>query len=171
MSLPRKKLPLDLVEYLKVDSSSPSNLVWVSGKRRGHNAGNLDDNGYYVVRFRGSAYKAHRIVWFLSNNLKDTELLIDHIDGNKTNNKISNLRLVTEKENARNRRACINRKHSEFKGVTLAVNTFKKPWRADIKVEGKSITIGNYRTKEEAAKAYNNAARIYFGEYARLNSV
>ena len=106
-----------------------------------------------------------------TNNNANTKLLIDHIDGDKTNNKVSNLRLVTKKQNAQNRKACVNRKHSKFKGVTLAVNTFKKPWRADIKVQGKSITIGNYRTEEEAAEAYNDAAKTYFGDYARLNSV
>jgi len=170
MPLPRKAIPKEIADYLTLDSKSPSNLRWTKGRLHGKPAGNLDGNGYYVVRFKRRAYKAHRVVWFLSNNLICTADLIDHIDGNKQNNNPSNLRLASEKTNTWNRKPQKN-SFSKYKGVVFAAKSFKKPWRADIKIDGKNITIGTYKTEAEAAHAYNLVAQKYYGEYAYLNTV
>lgn len=60
-------------------------------------------NGYYSLSFNGVIYKAHRVVWLLCNHSIDSSLVIDHIDGNPLNNKISNLRQVNRSENSKNK--------------------------------------------------------------------
>ena len=164
-----KPIPTNIKDVLELAPSLQSGLRWKKGTRRaGSEAGSLDKNNYYVIRYRHKAYKAHRIIWFLLTGIDDLSKYVDHIDGNSANNNYSNLRLASPRENTLNRKPQGNRR---YKGTTLAVNTFKKPWRTDIKVYGKSITIGTYETEQEAAKAYNKAALQYYGEFARLNNV
>lgn len=92
--------------------------------------------------------------------------VIDHIDGNFLNNHKSNLRVCTNAENSRNRRKHKNT-FSGFKGVYAN----KKRWFAAICKDGQQIYLGNYKTAQEAAAAYNSAARNLFGSFARLNSL
>lgn len=92
--------------------------------------------------------------------------LVDHIDGNKLNNRRSNLRLVTRSQNQANRRR--NRtSRSRYKGVTW--HKRRRLWMARIQVRGRRITIGYYADPLHAAYEYDAFARNYFGEYARVN--
>jgi hypothetical protein len=91
---------------------------------------------------------------------------VDHVDGNGLNNQRSNLRLVTAAENGANqksREGC----SSKFKGVSL--DKRHGTWKSYIQVRGKIMWLGQYRSEADAAKAYDAAARKYFGQYARLN--
>jgi hypothetical protein len=93
---------------------------------------------------------------------------IDHINGNGLDNRRSNLRPASPLENARNRRA---RRDSGtgFKGVGRNKST-NRPWYASISLPGgRRIYLGGHATPEEAARAYDAAAREHFGEFARLN--
>ena len=98
---------------------------------------------------------------------------IDHIDGDKRNNCKSNLRLCTQKQNTWNSkkpiRKNIKRKQTLYKGVYCFKSGLKKPWMARIAPNGKAIYLGYYKTDVEAAKAYDDAAKKYFGEFAKLN--
>jgi len=96
------------------------------------------------------------------------EKCVDHINGNKLDNRKQSLRLCTSTENCRNRGMQINNT-SGYKGVNWYPQTNK--WRAHIKVNGVSKHIEYSETKEEAALAYNKAAIEYFGEFARLNVI
>jgi len=87
----------------------------------------------------------------------------DHIDGNKLNNQKSNLRTATQSQNNANTSARNNT--SKYKGVSIRNNH----WRSQIRFNGKTKSLGTYRTEEEAAKAYDVKAKELFGEYARLN--
>lgn len=89
-------------------------------------------------------------------------MFVDHINHNKLDNRRENLRLVTVRENGMNREVSKTNK-SGIKGVSY----FRKRWRAII---GRKL-IGYFDTKEEAAKAYNKAAKNLFGDYAKLNKV
>src|SRR6266436_3752554 len=93
---------------------------------------------------------------------------VDHINGNRFDNRKENLRICTRSQN------CTNRKSwkpniSGYRGVTFHKTT--KKWRATIKIKQQKITLGLFFNKEQAALAYNQAAIAYFGEYAVLNNI
>lgn len=91
--------------------------------------------------------------------------IADHIDGNGLNNRRSNLRLATHKENSYNLRARM-RPRSGFKGVSMMPSG---KWKAQLIVENKVRYLGCFVTPEEAARAFDKAAREVRGEFARLN--
>lgn len=96
---------------------------------------------------------------------------IDHINGDKLNNQMSNLRICTSTQNKHNSKARVGKK-SSFKGVTYlsdAAEVRKKKWLSRIHVSGKRENLGVFSTEIAAAKAYDEAANKYFGEYAYLN--
>lgn len=91
--------------------------------------------------------------------------IVDHINGNSLDNRRNNLRLCTHAQNIHNQRLS-QRNTSGYKGVSYITSIGK--WRAQIKVNRKQKTIGTYDTPEEAHAAYCEAAKKYFGEFARL---
>ncbi|MEE8382209.1 MAG: HNH endonuclease [Thermodesulfobacteriota bacterium] len=98
-------------------------------------------------------------------NSKDME--IDHINNDKLDNRRSNLRLCTHKENSQNRKIGINNT-SGYKGV------HKRPdgrWQARIVVNDKRVSLGYFRNISDAVLAYNDAAEKYYGEFANLNRI
>lgn len=88
------------------DPNSPSGLTWVNPyhkSKAGKSVGYLDKNtGRWILNFKGKIYKVHRIVWELKNGSLPKGYIVDHIDGNPTNNLIANLRLATSSQNAVN---------------------------------------------------------------------
>lgn len=92
---------------------------------------------------------------------------IDHINGDGLDNRRSNLRFATNQQNGRNARKQVRATSSRFKGVSFSRVATK--WEAYIKVDYKKRHIGLYLTEEEAAAAYDDAARELFGEFAALN--
>ena len=98
---------------------------------------------------------------------------VDHIDGDKLNNHVDNLRWATNSENQINSPPCDGPKRkttSKYKGVNRYGLT-KKSWRAYLNMDGKRVCIGSYKTEKAAARAYNKEARKLHGEYAFLNDV
>ena len=92
----------------------------------------------------------------------------DHIDGDGLNNQRSNLRICTRAENLRNRKK--PRVNNEiYKGIKKYSGVFRTKWRAIIGHSGIVEHLGMFDTPEEAAHAYDQAAREYFGNYANLN--
>jgi hypothetical protein len=90
--------------------------------------------------------------------------VVDHINGDTLDNRRANLRVCTKSENNRNRRK-LHPTTSRFKGVYK--NT--KPWIALIECNGKQFVLGRFASEEEAALAYDKAAKEHFGSFARLN--
>jgi hypothetical protein len=90
---------------------------------------------------------------------------IDHVNGNGLDNRRSNLRICTSTENRRNRRKPRAPGASRFKGVRPR----NEKWRAEIKINGEHRCLGTYASEEDAAKAYDAAARELHGEFACLN--
>lgn len=95
-------------------------------------------------------------------------LQVDHINGNSLDNRQANLRLCTRLDNCRNRAKRFD-STSPYKGVLW--NKQNKNWRVRIRVNWKPIEVGSFKTAEEAARAYNEAAVKYYGEFARINNV
>lgn len=107
----------------------------------------------------------HRIIMGVTNS----NLQVDHINGNTLDNRKENLRICSHRQNVLNREKHKNNT-SGYKGVSINKNT-SFPWKASIGVNKKRIYLGQFSTAEEAAKAYNEAALKYFGEYARINKL
>ena len=130
------------------------------------------DGGYYKVRVRYQDrvvnLRVHRVLAkaFIQN--PDNLPVIDHIDGDRLNNALSNLRWCTVAQNNQNSRKRKQNK-SGFKGVSWHKQVRK--WQASIKVNRKSHYLGYFTRLEDAALAYNRAAIAHFGPYARLNEI
>jgi len=92
---------------------------------------------------------------------------VDHKDTDKLNNQRSNLRICNNSQNQANRKIQKNNP-SGYKGVTRKT---KKMWAATIRKDNKNYHLGYFPEKIDAAKAYNEAAIKYFGEFARLNEI
>lgn len=92
-------------------------------------------------------------------------MLVDHINGDRLDNRRSNLRICTPSQNQQNRK--IQKSLSGFKGVSF--RSRKNCWEVNITINGKAIYIGSSKDKVMAAKMYDKAANNYFGSFARLN--
>jgi hypothetical protein len=112
--------------------------------------------GYVTIGIAGRIYKAHRLAWLYTYD-KWPRGLIDHINGNKSDNRITNLRDVFADGNAQNVRSPNKRNKSGFMGVIW----FQNKWRASMSVNGKSKWLGDYSTPEEAHQVYLEAKRKY----------
>jgi hypothetical protein len=109
----------------------------------------------------GEGHLAHRIVWLIATG-EWPETFIDHIDGNRSNNRLENLRLADIWDNNRNSKKPTTNT-SGIKGVGYRNGR----WRAYITVNDRQIHIGVFDEKEDAAAAYWTAACNIFGEFAR----
>lgn len=96
-----------------------------------------------------------------------TELYVDHIDCNPTNNTRVNLRLANRFENCQNAPKFIRKCSSQYKGVSWHAN--KNKWIVSIMSSKKSFHVGYFTDEILAAKAYDQKAKELFGEFANLN--
>lgn len=124
-------------------------------------------HGYAVRRIRVGGEQRilfmHRVILGTPNGS-----YTDHINGDKLDNRRENLRVCTTLENARNQGLQRNNT-SGFKGVTWNKND--RRWRAQLMCSGKAFFLGNHKTREAAALAYNKAAIELYGKFARLNVI
>ena len=135
--------------------------------RLNKSAGGKTNRGYWQLWHKGKLYRAHRVVWFLVTGEDPGDKVVDHVNGDGLDNRFENLRLCEQKENVRNsRKSCISRQ--KYKGVS---KHGKRGYQARINVDGKQVALGTFRTQEEAAEAYNQAAIKHHGEYAKLNEI
>ena len=144
------------------------NLYWriKPGKRIkiGNKAGCLHHTGYLAVVTNSVQYRMHRIIWcYHFGPIADT-LEIDHIDGDKTNNMIENLRLATRSQNKFNNKRANRNSKSNILGVSWY--EAKSKWRAQIRINYKKIHLGYFVNQEDAIAARKAAELQYFGEFA-----
>jgi hypothetical protein len=126
-------------------------------------AGALNNSGYILICVNMKRYQAHRIAYKMMYGV-DPPALLDHIDGDTKNNRISNLRPATPNKNQGNTKTPVHNR-SGIKGVSW--NKKMKRWVAQIGVNNKRVYLGGFHTKEEAACAYADAARKHFGDFAK----
>ena len=112
------------------------------------------------VRIEGKIYEIHRIIFLMHHGYLPSE--VDHIDRDRTNNRIENLREVTRSQNMMNT-AGWSRGTSSYKGVSWHKQSRK--WQAAIRIDGKAVTFGRFNTELEAAECYNLAAKTHHNQY------
>lgn len=122
------------------------------GKRVGDVMGTLNKDGYVRIMVDGLIYLAQRLVWLHYYGSWPSEC--DHINGIRNDNSIANLRDVTRSINMQNQKKAHNRT-----GLPLGVYPSKQRFQATIKIDGKPVYIGNYKTADEAHAAYLEVKR------------
>lgn len=150
-----------LHRYFTYDSASgqliyrsrPSKTVSI-GAVAGSISGTLPDHGYVVIPFGGKTYPAHRLIWcYVHGEFPDKQ--IDHIDHNRTNNRISNLRLADNHTNMKNK-SLYTTNTSGYSGVEPHGNN----WKARIGVNGTKVLLGVFTTFNEAVAARKAAEKL-----------
>ena len=135
-------------------TSTPAGTIQKSGSSK----------GYVKITIRGKRHRAHALAWLYVHGSYPP--LIDHKDGNPSNNAIDNLRPTTQSMNAGNSRLS-SRNTSGHKGVSW--DKERKKWMACIRTEhGTHRTIGRFDDKLKASDAYRKAALERFGDFSRL---
>ncbi len=129
-------------------------------------AGTVGSDGYRSIRLDGKSWKAHRLIWIY--HYGGVPSMLDHIDRNRLNNDIRNLRLVEKRQNLRNSRGY--GKHSKYKGV----HPTKTGWCGRICISDspkRTDITKSFPTEIEAALWYNSVAKEWWGDYAYLNKI
>lgn len=152
-----KELPLQRIcELFRYDEET-GNLYWKIDRGQHGKidtvAGHLSPSGYVLVGFDNKIYRAHRIIYALAyaqSPLKD----IDHIDGDRSNNRLINLREVSRSVNLQN---------NKVRGTWLIGSR----WEAKIVTNQKQTYLGRFDTEAEAHQAYLAAKKIYHPEAKR----
>ena len=156
-----KAKPLPPIDELRKRLAYRSDgvLIWKrpfgSRAKAGFAAGWINKKGYLHMSFNKKKYNVHRIVWAIVKREDPLELQIDHINENKLDNRIANLRRATKKQNACNKKA--------VKGYYFAKR--QKKWKGQIRADGKPIHLGYFDTEEQAREAYLRAKEKLHGEF------
>lgn len=125
------------------------------GVRTGDVLGSKANNGYLRTKLAGREVLLHRLAWFMTHGAwPDGD--IDHINGDKADNRIANLRVVDARTNTENQRRAMVTNRVGLLGVG---RHGRNCYRATIKVDGKSIHLGSFKTPEEAHQRYVQAKR------------
>lgn len=154
--LPTYEIASKHLEY----NSETGKIYWKTTKngiKVGAEAGFVNHEGYRKINIRGSLQSSHRLAWLLHYG-KWPEYTIDHIDGNKENDRIDNLRDVTNGENDKNKPMYKNNTSGHV-GVYWIERDQK--WQASIKVNGRNKSLGYFKEKLPAIFARIKAEPIY----------
>lgn len=126
----------------------------------GDEAGCIERQGYCVIRIERKLYQAHRLAWLLTHR-KWPDNEIDHINGERSDNRIANLRDVTHFENMQNRKSSPNKSKNpnRLRGTT---QTPSGKWQAHIRLNGERRYLGLFDSAEDANAAYETAKTMHF---------
>ena len=152
------------------ENYSVSNFGIVKNNKTGKILKPKIDNGYKRLQLCKEGiqkfFGVHRLVGLMFIDNPDNKPFVDHIDCNKQNNNVINLRWCTNQENQRNTNLS-NKNTSNVKGVHF--NKQKNKWRAQIKIDGISFHLGYYNTIEEAKQARIKKVNEVFGEFVHAS--
>jgi hypothetical protein len=161
--------PLSFFQERLEYNAETGEFTWLgdfNAKRVGRRAGTtVGVKGYRTITIKKRRFYEHRIAWYMMTGEDPTSFEIDHINGDKTDNRFCNLRLATSQTNKANCKLTASNS-SGFKGVHARGSR----WIAGITHNRKMIHIGMFKTAEEAARAYDAKAVELFGEYALTNA-
>jgi hypothetical protein len=171
--MPKRPLYRDVNRILKYDPDTgfliyKVDIPYGAWVKKGQRAGCVRKGGRYrVIRIEGVNYEEHQICWLLYYK-KWPKTEIDHRNKNKLQNNIENLRAATHSQNQANKGLSKSNK-SGYKGVRQAADGVR--WAVSIKVNNHMRSLGVFRSRRKAAKAYNKAAEQAWGEFAHLNVI
>lgn len=161
-----KPLPsLEKLNDLFVCHADIGEISWRVPRRAGKDrfrkyAGHLNKStGYRMIHINRGTYRIHRIIWKMVTG-KDPVADIDHINCNPLDNRFSNLREATRRQNIWNKK----RKTTQLKGIT---QIRPNRWHARIRINGKNAYLGTFPTPELAHEAYWRKAQEIHGPFAR----
>lgn len=153
-----KKIPLTQNQFALVDDEDYEELnkwKWLAIKHR---------NSFYAGRQPHGSHKGRKIIFMHRQILNcPNNMQVDHIDHNKLNNQKNNIRICTHTQNLFNK---IPRGKSKYLGVEMRKSG---SFHAKIRIDKIKVYLGAFKTEEEAALAYDCAAKIHHGEFANLN--
>jgi len=151
-----KQRILELLDYNKETGIFTWKKPETNRVKPGGLAGRKHKRGYVVIGLDKKIYTAHRLAWICSNGLTPNGE-VDHINGQKTDNRIANLRVVDRIGNMQNRRRANKDGETGFLGVSKNHGSY----RAQITANGVRLSLGNFKTPELAHDAYVKAKRIH----------
>lgn len=132
--------------------------------------GSLNQDGYKRTRLKINDvtrdYTIHRLVWWLHNN--EWPDIIDHVNRDRSDNRIENLRTANGRENSQN---CNPRKRNQSGYVGVCRQHGTKHYKAYIQLNGYYMTSYGYKTREAAALARDFLSALFFGEFANFNII
>lgn len=135
-------------------------FIWKVGRQCTRGIGSVAGtvcNGYWSITINGLQWKAHRLAWlWMHGEFPPNGMQVDHINGARLDNRISNLRAVTQFGNMQNLR-CVRR---ETRAGLLGVGPAGKKWAAQITTAGERQYLGTFSTPEQAHAAYLTAKRV-----------
>lgn len=133
--------------------------------KAGTKAGSVAGQGHIQVRINGIRYYAHRLVWLLAyGTWPPAGFDVDHVDGDRANNRLGNLRLATPAQNQANTTKLRKTNTSGYRGVSW--HHARKRWEARIRLSGRRTFLGYFDDVIDAARAYDAAYFSAFGEFA-----
>jgi hypothetical protein len=169
----KKKLSRERLAALFLYDPDSGRLSWkvrpgiYSKVRPGDRAGCSTHGGYRIIKFDRVPYYEHRVIWTLVTGA-DPDNQLDHINGDKSDNRIYNLREASGHQNRHN--VLLSASNSSgFKGVVW--NKRDGNWRSGLRYKGKYLFFGYFDDKIEAAAVYNFHSRRLLGEFSRTNPI
>ena len=124
--------------------------------------------GYYSGQINKERISVHQYVWFLKTGekVKGTNITLDHINRNRADNRFCNLRKATPQQNALNqtKQKTFNGRPVTSKYIGVSFDRVRNKWRANLKVNGKLITLGRFLTEEQAYQARIDYIKLHCTE-------
>jgi hypothetical protein len=152
----------DIKQYLSYDPETGL-MMWIKKSNRACKINTpftkKDDKGYIRIKFKYKNYRVHQLGWFFVYGYWP-EKELDHINGIRDDNRISNLREVTHRQNSRNRP---EHRRGHDVGIKFIKESKKNPWMAYSRVNKKQIYLGVYPTKQKAIEIVKNYEAIHLG--------
>ena len=160
--LPPQELLKSLISY----DPDTGEFRWIKTRCHRATAGNVAGtripNGYIVIGILGQLHLAHRLAWQIT--FGECPPSLDHVNQQKHDNRICNLRPATQSENGYN--VTVKKSASPWPRGVYRVKSIQPSFRAQIKFGGKHLHLGCFPTPEEAGRAYQQARKDLCGEFA-----
>lgn len=154
------KEELDAFFTYDAETGKLYNRVTRGRAKAGNEAGSLNDTGsgrlYRRIVFNGAKLYAHTAIYIMHTGGIPVNHEIDHIDQDRLNNRLENLRSVTHSDNSKNFPL-----YSRNTSGVMGVRRERNKWRSQIRVGGRDINLGLFAKKSEAAEARKKADRLY----------